>query len=191
MGNIIVHEFMALDGVIENPAFTFEYPFDQKMGVAIARVMSSCKAILLGRKTFEMFAPAWSVRTAKEDPGAPFMNKSPKYVVSSHPTTEVEWNNSKIIGTYSPESIRRLKDEVDGGIYVSGSGTLVRAMLANGLVDRLELFMFPVAVGKGARLFDEASGAPIKFELAGSEAYTNGVLHLSYELAPQSKTQES
>src|SRR5438067_9518265 len=82
MGKILVHEFMSLDGVIEDPSFTFDYEFDPKMGTAIARVMGACTAILLGRSTYEMFAPAWSVRTAAEDPGAPFMNDSPKYVVS-------------------------------------------------------------------------------------------------------------
>ena len=83
MGKILVHEFISLDGVIESPTWTADYPFDPKMGEAIAKIMGSSKALLLGRRTFEMFAPAWSARTADEDPGAPFMNESPKYVVSS------------------------------------------------------------------------------------------------------------
>jgi len=83
MGKIGVHEFITLDGVTEDPSFTSEFPFDPRMGTAIAEIMGSCKAILSGRRTFEMFAPAWSKRTAKDDPGAPFMNQSPKYVVSA------------------------------------------------------------------------------------------------------------
>jgi len=81
MGTIKVHEFTTLDGVIDAPTWTFDYPFDPKMGDAIADLMGGCKSILLGRRPFEMFAPAWSPRTAADDPGAPFMNDSPKYVV--------------------------------------------------------------------------------------------------------------
>ena len=83
MGTIRVHEFMRLDGVIDAPTWTFDYGFDQAMGPDIGNVMSRCEAILLGRNTYEMFEPAWSSRTAEEDPGAPFMNDSIKYVVSS------------------------------------------------------------------------------------------------------------
>ena len=86
-----------------------------------------------------------------------------------------------MLGAYSPEAIRSLKQEIDGDIYVSGSGTLVRAMLADGLVDELQLFVYPVALGNGPRLF--AAGLKGKFTLAGSEAYDNGVLHLTYQPA--------
>ena len=178
MGAIKVHEFITLDGVYENPSWTFEFGFDPKMGEALAAVTGSCQAILLGRRTFEMFAPAWSTRTAEEDPGAPFFNESPKYVVSGSPQA-VDWNNSTILGPYSADAIRGLKDKVDGDIYVSGSGTLVRAMLADGLIDELHLFVYPVARGTGQRLFAD-SGPVTKFTLAGSEAYGNGVLHLNY-----------
>lgn len=82
MGKITVHEFMTLDGVIESPIWTRDYQFDPRMGEAINRLMASSEALLLGRKTYEMFAPSWSTRTAEDDPGAPFMNESPKFVVS-------------------------------------------------------------------------------------------------------------
>jgi dihydrofolate reductase len=181
VGAIKVHEFIALDGVYENPSWTFEFGFDPKMGEALGAITGSCRAILLGRRTFEMFAPAWSTRTAEEDPGAPFFNESPKYVVSGSPKT-VDWNNSTILGPYSADTVRDLKDKVDGDIYVSGSGTLVRAMLADGLADELHLFVYPVARGEGERLF--ADGGPVtKFTLAASEAYSNGVVHLAYALA--------
>jgi dihydrofolate reductase len=181
MGAIAVHEFMSLDGVIEEPRWTFEFGFDPKMGEAIAEVTGGSRAILLGRRTYEMFAPAWSKRTAAEDPGAPFFNDTPKYVVSST-LTSADWSNSTILGPYSADAIRDLKDRVDGGIYVSGSGTLVRAMLADGLVDELHLFTYPVALGAGQRLFTEGGGVH-RFELAGSEAYANGALHLAYRPA--------
>ena len=184
MGAIKVHEFIALDGVFEDPSWTFGYGFDPKMGTAIGTAMSSCRAILLGRRTFEMFAPAWSTRTAEQDPGAPFMNESPKYVVSSSPGTAVEWNNSTILGPYSADAIRDLKQRVEGGIYVSGSGTLVRAMLADGLVDELHLFVYPVARGSGQHLFAD-DGTEVKLTLTGSEAYSNGVLYLTYTQAAE------
>lgn len=181
MGNIAVHEFITLDGVIEDPRWTMDYPFDLKMGEAIGALMGASRAMLLGRVTYEMFAPAWSARTAEQDPGAPFMNETPKYVVSSTLQT-ADWNNSEILGPYGDDSIRALKDRIDGNIYLSGSATLARALLADGLADELHLFMFPLTLGTGLRLFPEGS-APLKLVLGASEAYDSGVLHLTYRPA--------
>jgi dihydrofolate reductase len=178
MGKIAVHEFITLDGVIEDPRWTVDYPFDPKMGEAIAAFVVPSKGILLGRRTYEMFAPAWSARTAEDDPGAPFFNETRKYVVSST-LQSADWNNSEILGPYSAETIRDLKERVDGDLYVSGSATLVRAMLADGLVDALHLFVFPVALGAGLRLFPDG-GAQTKLKLAGDESYDSGVVHLTY-----------
>jgi dihydrofolate reductase len=178
VGSIHVHEFMSLDGVIDAPTWTFEYGFDPKMGEAIGAFTERARGILLGRRTYEMFEPAWSARTVEDDPGAPFFNDTVKYVVSGT-LTNASWRNSRIVGPYDPDAIRRLKEEVDGDLYVSGSGTLVRAMLADGLVDGLHLFVYPLTRGSGPRLFPEA-GPPLTFSLAASEAYENGVLHLSY-----------
>jgi len=178
MGKIAVHEFITLDGVIEEPRWSAGYPFDPKMGEAIGGIMGASEGLLLGRRTFEMFAPAWSGRTAEDDPGAPFMNESTKYVVSG--TLEhAEWKNSTILGPYSADVIRDLKARLDGDLYVSGSGMLVRAMLADGLVDELHLFVYPLTLGAGQRLFAD----PAKFALAGTEAYESGVLHLTYRPA--------
>jgi dihydrofolate reductase len=181
MGTITVHEFITVDGVIEAPSWSFDYSFDPKMGEAIGAIMGSSQAILLGRRTYQEFAPAWSTKSAEDDPGAPFMNQTPKYVVSAS-LQAGEWSNSSILGPYNADTIRDLKDRVDGNIYVSGSGTLVRALLADGLVDDLHLFVYPLALGAGQRLF--ADGGPAaKFALAGSEAYSNGVVHLTYTFA--------
>jgi len=178
MGNIAVHEFITLDGVIEDPRWTMDYPFDPRMGQAIGGIMGASRALLLGRRTYEMFAPAWSTRTAAEDPGAPFMNDSPKYVVSGT-LQSADWSNSTILGPYAPAEIKALKDRVERNIYVSGSGTLVRAMLADGLVDQLHLFVYPLAAGAGIRLFED--GRPqAKFTFAQSETYDSGVVHLAY-----------
>jgi dihydrofolate reductase len=155
-----------------------DYPFDPKMGRAIAGIMGASQGLLLGRRTYEMFAPAWSTRTAEDDPGAPFMNDTTKYVVTSTLTT-ADWTNSEIVGPYSATDLRSLKERLDGNLYVSGSATLVRAMLADGLVDELHLFVFPLAVGTGLRLFPEG-GAVTKLTLGGTEAYDSGVVHLTY-----------
>jgi dihydrofolate reductase len=178
MGAIRVHEFMSLDGAIDAPTWTFDYGFDPRMGAAIGAVTERSGGILLGRTTYEAFEPAWSERTAEDDPGAPFFNDTTKYVVSS--TLEnATWRNSKIIGPYDPGAIRGLKDEVDGDLYVSGSGTLVRAMLADGLVDELHLFVYPLTRGSGPRLFAEGATAAT-FSLAACESYENGVVYLAY-----------
>jgi dihydrofolate reductase len=175
---------MSLDGVIDAPTWTVEYGFDPKMGLAIASVMGGCDAILLGRTTYEMFEPAWSVRSAEDDPGAPFMNDTPKYVVSSTLKTPT-WRNSTILGPYEPGSVRRVKDEVDGAIYVSGSGTLVRALIADELVDELHVFVYPLTRGSGPQLFTTGD-APTKWSLTNCERYTNGVVYLGYRFGPSS-----
>ena len=182
MGTIRVHEFTTLDGIIDAPTWTLDYGFDPRMGEAIGAAMGGCQGILLGRNTYEMFEPAWSVRTADEDPGAPFMNDTTKYVVSSSLKTAT-WRNSKIVGAYDAATIRRIKDDTDGGIYVSGSGTLVRALLADGLVDELHLCVYPLTRGKGPRLFVEDS-TPGKWALADCEHFDNGVVYLRYRAEP-------
>jgi dihydrofolate reductase len=181
MGAIHVHEFMSLDGVIDAPTWTFDYGFDPKMGEAIAAVTAASRGILLGRTTYEMFEPAWSTRTVEEDPGAPFFNDTTKYVVSASLKTAT-WRNSQIIGPYDPNTIRSLKDEVDGDLYVSGSGTLVRAMLDDGLVDELHVFVYPLTRGAGPRLFPE-DAPPRNLALAACESYDNGVVYLAYRPA--------
>jgi dihydrofolate reductase len=176
---IHVHEFITVDGVIDAPVWTFEYGFDPKMGEAIGAMTARSTAILLGRTTYEMFEPAWSTRTVEDDPGAPFFNDTTKYVVSST-LTDATWRNSEILGAYDAERIRRLKDEVDGDIYISGSATLVRALLADGLIDGLHLFTFPLTRGgDGARLFP-ADAPPLKLELEQLDRYDNGVVYHHY-----------
>jgi dihydrofolate reductase len=178
VGAIHVHEFMSLDGVIDEPTWTFDYDFLPGMETALGKVTDRSRGILLGRTTYEMFEPAWSTRTVEDDPGAPFFNDTTKYVVSST-LTNATWRNSEIVGRYDADAIRRLKDDVDGDIFTSGSGTLVRAMLADGLVDELHLFVYPVTRGSGPRLFPE-DAPPARLSLAASESFENGVVYLAY-----------
>jgi dihydrofolate reductase len=180
MGSIHVHEFMSLDGVIDAPTWSFDYDFLPEMEEALGAVTGRCRGILLGRTTYEEFEPAWSTRTVEDDPGAPFFNDTTKYVVSSKLTdADATWRNSKVIGPYDADAIRSLKDEVDGDLFVSGSGTLVRAMLADGLVDELHLFLYPLTRGSGPRLFPE-DAAPGKLSLAACQPYEHGMVYLAY-----------
>ena len=174
---------MTVDGIVDAPTWTFDFGFDPQMGEAIGALTSRSRAILLGRTTYEMFEPAWSSRTEEDDPGAPFFNDTPKYVVSST-LREPTWRNSTILGPYDPAAIGTLGTDVEGDIYVSGSRTLVRALLADDLVDELHLFVFPLTRGEGPRLF--ADGAPpLRLSLTACEQYENGVIHLGYAPSPQ------
>src|SRR5262249_58588794 len=133
-----------------------------------------------GRNTYQMFEPAWSTRTVEEDPGAPFFNDTMKYVVSST-LTDATWRNSEIVGPYSADAIRELKAKTNG-LYVSGSATLVHAMLRDGLIDELVLFVYPLTRGSGPRLFDDGEPAS-KWSLVACQRYDNGVVHMNYRLA--------
>jgi dihydrofolate reductase len=177
MGAIKVHEFMTLDGIIDTPMWTMDYPFTGPMEESLGRLTGSCSAVLLGRRTYEMFAQAWPNRTVDDDPGAPFFNDTRKHVVSST-LQDPPWGPATVL-PYDAEAIRRLKGEADGDVYVSGSATLVRAMLADGLVDELHLLTYPVALGEGIRLFPQ--GAPrTTLRLLGAQTYDNEVVHLVY-----------
>jgi len=178
MGKIAVHEFMSLDGVFEDPRWTFEFGFDPRRGETMAAITGQSNAILLGRTTYEMFAPAWSTRTVEDDPGAPFFNDPHKYVVGAQ-EPNVDWGPSTRLGAFDPAAIQKLKDETDDYVFTSGSGRLVRGMLDEGLVDELHLFVYPVALGKGQHLFEDGTDST-KLTLLASDAYDNGVVHLSY-----------
>jgi dihydrofolate reductase len=176
MATIAAHEFISLDGVIESPTWTMEFGFDPRMGEAIGALTSASSTILLGRTTHEMFAPGWRDRTAEDDPGAPFFNETEKFVVGADEPAE-EWANTTRLGAYDAEKIRQLKQSREGTIYVSGSGRLVRGLIADGLLDELHLFVYPVALGSGDRLFgDERATLALK----ASDVYDNGVVHLCY-----------
>jgi dihydrofolate reductase len=174
MGSIHVHEFMTLNGIADAPVWSFDFGFSDTQTETLSAVTGRAKAILLGRNTYEMFEPAWSTRTVEDDPGAPFFNDTTKYVVSStreNPT----WRNSEFIGAYDADRIRRLKDEVDGDIFVSGSTQLVRALLADGLVDGLHLFLYPLVRPEGEHLLD---GLELKLETVETRQCENGVVYL-------------
>ena len=181
MGGILVHEFMTLDGIVDAPTWTFDFGFDPKMGETIKALTDRSRAILLGRTTYEMFEPAWSSRTVEDDPGAPFFNDTQKYVVSST-LTEATWRNSRSSGRTTPRRSGSSRPTTDGDLYVSGSGTLVRALLADGLVDELHLFVFPLTRSSGEPCLDNSKPLGLSLEpracdnaRPGHDAPPNGV----------------
>jgi dihydrofolate reductase len=173
MRNLIVTEFLSLDGVMENPAWTFPYWNDD-----IAQFKSeesSADALLLGRVTYQGFAVAWPRST---DEGAPYFNGVRKYVVSTT-LDKAEWNNSVLIKNNIVDEIIKLKQQDGQDIIVHGSATLVQTLMQHDLVDRYRLLVYPVIVGKGIRLFQEGTTATLK--LVQGRSLNGGVTALVYE----------
>jgi dihydrofolate reductase len=177
MRKIVAGEFISLDGVVEAPnEWHFPY-FNDEMGEAVGSDMAGADAMLLGRRTYEEFASAWPNRPSDE-PGADFMNNTPKFVVSTTLKT-VEWQNSTLVDGDFVEEISRLKQTPGKNISVVGSPTLVRSLLREGLLDELHLLMHPIVVGKGKRLFDNGIGQ-VPLQLVESRTFGTGVLSLNY-----------
>jgi dihydrofolate reductase len=160
MGNLVVTEFVSIDGVFEDPGgsegyehggWTFEYDRGDDGNKFKLDELMEAKAHLLGRVTYEGFAAAWPSR---EGPFADRLNTDPKYVVSTT-LGNPEWQNTTVISSNVFDEISRLKDETDGVILVAGSGTLVGTLLAADLVDELRLMVFPTILGRGKRLFPD------------------------------------
>lgn len=179
MATIRAHEFISLDGVFESPSWTMEVGFDPAMGETIGSLTGDADAILLGRTTYEMFAPAWRERTPEQDPGAPFFNETEKFVVGAEEPGE-DWGPTTRLGAYDAAALREWKDSRDGAAYVSGSGRLVRGLIADGLLDELHLFVYPLVLGSGDRLFGEERA---RLDVIATDVYDNGVVHLA--LAPR------
>jgi len=178
MGSIKSSLFISLDGVIEAPeTWHFDY-FNDEMGAAVGELMGGSDATLLGRQTYDEFAGYWP----NADPDDPFtaqMNGARKYVVSNT-LTDTTWENSTVISGDVKAELTRLKQDTRLG--TTGSATLVRWLLEEGLVDELHLLVHPVVVGHGKKLF--ADGAKVPLRLVSATTFTTGVLHLVYAPIP-------
>ncbi|MCX5381507.1 dihydrofolate reductase family protein [Streptomyces sp. NBC_00091] len=182
MRKITAELFVSLDGVVEAPhEWHFPY-FDDRMGAAVDAVVGAADTLLLGRRTYDSFAGAWPGREAAGGEDAAFakgLGDARKIVVSRQPL-EFTWRNSELLGGELVEAVRALKNEPgDGPIAMSGSVSVVRQLLAAGVLDRLHLLVHPIAVRKGMRLFDEGEPA-IPLRLVSCEAFETGVLNLFY-----------
>src|SRR5215469_392146 len=166
MRQIAAGLFISLDGVVEAPdKWTGPY-FDDQVGQAVGAMMAQNDAMLLGRVTYEGFAAAFGGQSGGI---ADQMNHTPKYVVSST-LASADWQNSTLIKGDVTGQISDLKQRPGQNIGVSGSSALVSWLLRHGLLDRLDLLVFPVVLGSGKRLFSEPDG-PVPLTLAGSESF--------------------
>jgi dihydrofolate reductase len=177
MRKIVAGLFISLDGVVEAPdKWHFPY-FNDEMGAAVQAMTDGNDAMLLGRRTYEEFASYWPTST---DDFADHMNGTRKYVVSTT-LTSADWQNSTLVGGDVRAELTRLKEQPGGNLGITGSGTLVRSLLREGLLDTLHLLVHPIVVGTGKRLFDDGPQVPLR--LTDSQTFTTGVLHLTYEPA--------
>jgi dihydrofolate reductase len=182
MRKIIANLFISLDGVVEEPGdWHFPY-FNDEMGEAVGAVLGTADTMLLGRKTYDDHAGAWPEREAEGGEDAEFAKVlgDARKIVVSHQRLELSWRNSEQLQGDLVEAVTALKNEPgEGNIAMSGSISVVRQLLAAGLLDELRLLVHPIAVRKGMRLFDEGE-TPIPLKLLSSETFSTGVLSLVY-----------
>lgn len=193
MGKLIVTEFVTLDGVAQAPGGPdedgdggFAYGgwqaplLDQEAGTVLFEQASSMDALLLGRTTYEIFANYWP--TAPEEmPFTGLMNSVPKYVASRTLSGPLAWQGSTVVTEDLAAGISSLKERHDE-VHVIGSLNLVQSLLRLGLVDRLELWLYPLLLGSGKRVFADGT-VPTALRLTESVTYPNGTLQLAYETA--------
>ena len=179
MRKIIAGLWLSLDGVMESPE-QWSFPFmNDEVGQALGAQFAASDTMLLGRRTYEEFAAVWPNRTSAEfGPVADVMNNTPKYVVSTT-LNNVGWQNSTLIRGSLTEALAELKERPGKNIAISGSATLVRSLLREGLLDELQLFVCPILVGSGRLLF-EGNGPRTPMKLLESQVFTTGVLSLRY-----------
>ena len=181
MRKIVVSEFVSLDGVVEDPGWTFAFGSKEQERFKLEELAES-DALLLGRFTYEGFAKAWP-SVDDEEGFAERMNGYPKHVVSKTLEEPLEWNNSTLIKGDIVEEIADLKRQDGKDIAVHGSATLVRTLMEHDLVDELRLMVFPVVVGKGKRLFGETQETKAMELVDAKPLGPNGVLVLTYRPA--------
>ena len=180
MRKIVAGLFISVDGVVEDPhLWHFPY-FNDEMGAAVSKTLATADTVLLGRKTYDSFAGAWPER---EEAGGAGMAKAlgdARKIVVSNQDLQFTWRNSELLKGDLVEAVTALKNEPgDTYIGMSGSVSVVRQLLAAGLIGELHLLVHPIAIRKGMRLFDEGD-APVPLTLISSEAFTTGVLNLVY-----------
>ena len=190
MRKIIVGMFVSLDGVVQAPGHPdedreggFEHggwtmPYgDDEIGKVILDSMNASDAMLLGRKTYQIFAAFWPSAPA-DDPFAAPMNSISKYVASTT-LSKVDWKNSTLINGNVVEEVLKLKQQPGKDISIIGSGTLVHTLMQHDLIDEYRLLVYPIVLGKGKRLFQDGSTATLK--LVETTTFSSGVVLLRYQ----------
>jgi dihydrofolate reductase len=182
MRKITAGLFISLDGVVEAPdQWHFPY-FNDEMGAVVGQSMADTETMLLGRVTYEDFASFWPNQNP-DDPIAAQMNGTPKLVASTT-LDSVEWQNSTLIKGNVAEELTKLKAQPGKNIGITGSATLIRSLLRDGVLDELLLLVHPIVVGKGKKLFDDVD-AQITLKLIDSKTFSTGVMALTYGPAPR------
>jgi dihydrofolate reductase len=197
MRKLVVLSFITLDGIMQAPGGPgeddsggFKYGgwsvpyFDDTMGTVMGEQMGHPFDLLLGRRTYDIFAAHWP-HVGDEDPGARVINRAKKYVVSRRPVS-LDWKPTIPITGDVAEKIRQLKKEDGPEIQVHGSGNLIQTLLKNDLVDELWIKTFPVTLGSGKRLFGEGT-MPAGFTLKDGRISSTGVVFGSYARAGEVK----
>jgi dihydrofolate reductase len=192
MRRLIVSTFLTLDGVMQAPGgpgeddsggfahggWSVNY-WDEQMGQVMGEAMSGPFDLILGRKTYDIFAAYWP--HASDDQGAKPLNDATKYVASrSHPT--LGWSDSILIEGDAVEGIAALKKEDGPELQVHGSGDLIQTLIRHNLVDQYRLWVFPLVIGSGKRLFSDGT-IPCGLKLVESKVSTTGVVIGTYEPA--------
>jgi dihydrofolate reductase len=195
MRELIVNTFLTLDGVMqapggpeEDPSGGFEHGgwsfgyWDEQMQSTMGESMSKPFDLVLGRKTYEIFAAHWP---HSDDPAAEVLNKATKHVASTT-LTELEWENSKLIEGEVPDGVRALKEEDGPELQVHGSANLIQTLLEHELIDEFRLWTFPLVLGKGKRLFDSGT-VPAGLDLVSSQVSSTGVTTVTYRTGAEIK----
>ena len=191
MGKLVVSAFVSLDGVMQGPGGPtedtendFEHGgwsvpyFDEDMGAMMVEQFAGMESLLLGRKTYEIFAAHWPNFDDESDPVASKLNAMPKYV-ASRTLTEVTWNNSQLLQGDVADAVSELKQSSDGEINVQGSSNLIGPLQKHDLVDEYRLLIEPVVLGTGKRLFVEGA-APAAMKLTSARPTGSGAVYCTY-----------
>ncbi len=191
---LIVGAFLSLDGVMQGPGGPDEdreggfdlggwlVPYaDEDMGNFMVESITSTDALLLGRKTYEIFAAHWPKVTDENDPIATKLNSMPKYV-ASRTLDRVEWNNSTLLKGDAAEAVAELKRQAGGDLQTQGSTDLAQTLIRHDLVDEYRLLVYPVVLGKGKRLFREGN-PPAALRLVDTKTSSSGIAMHTYESA--------
>jgi dihydrofolate reductase len=175
---VVASEFVSLDGVMEDPGWTFRFESEKRDQFKFEELAAS-DALLLGRVTYEGFAAAWPQMEEQTGEYGAMMNGYPKHVVSTTLEEPLGWNNSTLIKGDVAGKVSRLKQQPGQDILIFGSGDLVNTLMRHDLIDEYRLMVFPIVVGSGKRLFRD-SGETKTLELMQTKTFGSGVVVLSY-----------
>jgi len=200
MRKVITTTFVTLDGVMQAPGgaeedtsgsfkyggWQFLFGADEISGKILNKYMTTPFELLLGRRTYDIFAAYWPNQGKEEPRVAKPFNSTRKYVVS-HKSLKLSWNNSELITGDVVGQIKKLKKQSGPDLWVWGSGNLIQTLLKNNLIDRMHIWIYPVTIGTGKKLFAEGT-LPERFKMVDSKITTTGVIIATYEPSEPLKT---